>query len=88
MDAKKRTGKSAKQAPALAKAETEAAERRQLIAEAAERRRAERLAEEAEADRRRTAGSEGRSGPRRAKGLYDDDEILPAAGSPIDDVLD
>jgi len=65
-------------------ANIEAAERRRLIAEAAERRRAGRIAEEAEADRRRAVGS----GPRRTKGLYDDDEILPAAGSPIDDVLD
>jgi hypothetical protein len=84
MVAKKRTEKST----APAKAETEAAERRQLIAEAAQRRRAERLAEEAEADRRRASG-EGRSGPRRAKGMYDeDDEISPAAGSSIDDLLE
>ena len=84
MDNKKR-GKSA---GAPTKAEVEAAERRKLIAEAAQRRRAERIAEEAEADRRKAAGSEGRGGTRRAKGLYDDDEILPAAGSSIDDVLD
>ena len=82
MAAKKRTGKSA---GAPTKAEVEAAERRKLIAEAAQRRRAERIAEEAEADRRRAVGS---GGTRRAKGLYDDDEILPAAVSSIDDVLD
>jgi hypothetical protein len=85
--------KAVRKAP-KAKAPTgiEAAERRRLIAEAAERRRAERLAEEAEEGRRRAAGvelGEGRKGPRRAKGLYDeDDEISPAAGSSIDDVLD
>ena len=60
-------------------ADIEAAERRHLIAEAAERRRAGRIAEEAEADRRRT--------PVRTKG--EDDEILAAsAGSSIDDALD
>jgi len=79
MDAKKRAGKSAREAPTPAS--IEAAERRRLIAEAAQRRRAERLAEEAEADRRRASG-EGQRAPRR----YDEDDELPtSAGSSIDD---